>query len=74
MGISSSKLYRKIKELTNLSPNEFVRTLRLKKSAQLLKGKEYNVSEVSDIVGFNDPLYFSRCFKKQFGFSPSTLL
>ncbi|AHW59371.1 Signal transduction histidine kinase [Draconibacterium orientale] len=74
MGISSSKLYRKIKELTNLSPNEFVRTLRLKKSAQLLKSKEYNVSEVSDIVGFNDPLYFSRCFKKQFGFSPSTLL
>ena len=74
MGTSSSKLYRKIKELTNLSPNEFVRTLRLKKSAQLLKTKEYNVSEVSDIVGFNDPLYFSRCFKKQFGFSPSTLL
>ncbi len=74
MGTSSSKLYRKIKELTNLSPNEFVRTLRLKKSAQLLKTKEYNVSEVSDIVGFNDPLYFSRCFKKQFGISPSSLL
>jgi len=74
MGTSSSKLYRKIKELTDLSPNEFIRTLRLKKSAQILKTKKYNVSEVSDMVGFNDPLYFSRCFKKQFGISPSNLL
>ena len=74
MGISSSKLYRKIKELTDLSPNEFIRTLRLKKSAQLLKTKKYNVSEVSYLVGFNDPLYFSRCFKKQFGFSPRKYL
>lgn len=74
MGISSSKLYRKIKELTDLSPNEFIRTLRLKKSAQLLKTRKYNVSEVSYLVGFNDPLYFSRCFKKQFGFSPRKYL
>jgi YesN/AraC family two-component response regulator len=74
MNISSSKLYRKIKELTDLSPNEFIRTLRLKKSAQMLKTGKNNVSEVSYLVGFNDPLYFSRCFKKQFGFSPSSLL
>jgi YesN/AraC family two-component response regulator len=74
MAMSTSKLYRKIKELTNLSPNEFIRTIRLKKSAELLKSKKYNVSEVSDLVGFNDPLYFSRVFKKQFGYSPSELL
>ncbi len=74
MAMSSSKLYRKIKQLTDLSPNEFIRTIRLKKSAQLLKTKNYNVSEVSDLVGFNDPLYFSRVFKKQFGYSPSTLI
>ena len=74
LGVSSSKLYRKIKELTDLSPNEFVRTVRLKKSAKLLKTKKYNVSEVTDLVGFNDPLYFSRCFKRQFGFPPSKLL
>ncbi|MFB9057373.1 two-component regulator propeller domain-containing protein [Mariniflexile ostreae] len=74
MGMSSSKLYRKIKELTDLAPNEFIRTIRLKKSAQLLKTKKYNVSEVTDLIGFNDPLYFSRCFKKQFGYPPSTLL
>ncbi|PQV48968.1 signal transduction histidine kinase [Jejuia pallidilutea] len=74
LGVSSSKLYRKIKELTDLSPNEFIRTVRLKKSAQYLKSKKYNVSEVTDLVGFNDPLYFSRCFKKQFGFPPSKLI
>ncbi|WP_372755641.1 two-component regulator propeller domain-containing protein [Mariniflexile sp.] len=74
LGVSSSKLYRKIKELTDLAPNEFIRTIRLKKSAQLLKTKQYNVSEVTDLIGFNDPLYFSRCFKKQFGYPPSKLL
>ncbi|MFK7810966.1 MAG: ATP-binding protein, partial [Maribacter sp.] len=74
LGMSSSKLYRKIKELTDLAPNEFIRTLRLKKSAQLLKTKKYNVSEVTDYIGFNDPLYFSRCFKKQFGYPPSQLI
>ncbi|WP_111307897.1 hybrid sensor histidine kinase/response regulator transcription factor [Confluentibacter sediminis] len=74
LAVSSSKLYRKIKELTDLAPNEFIRTVRLKKSAQLLKTKKYNVSEVTSLVGFNDPLYFSRCFKKQFGFPPSKLI
>ncbi|MDE3742781.1 hybrid sensor histidine kinase/response regulator transcription factor [Maribacter polysaccharolyticus] len=74
LGVSSSKLYRKIKELTDLSPNEFVRTVRLKKSTKFLKTKKYNVSEVTDMVGFNDPLYFSRRFKQQFGFPPSRLL
>lgn len=74
LAMSSSKLYRKIKELTDLSPNEFIRTVRLKKSAILLKTKKHNVSEVADMVGFNDPLYFSRCFKKQFGHSPSQLI
>jgi len=74
IGMSSSKLYRKIKELTDLSPNEFIRTIRLKKSIGILKSKKYNVSEVSDLVGFNDPLYFSRCFKKQFGYPPSKIL
>nr|WP_321452749.1 two-component regulator propeller domain-containing protein [uncultured Carboxylicivirga sp.] len=74
MAISSSTLYRRVKELTDLSPNEFIRTIRLKKSVELLKEKRYNVSEVSSMVGFNDPYYFSRCFRKQFGFPPSNLL
>lgn len=74
LGVSYSKLYKKIKELTDLAPNEFIRTIRLKKSAELLKTKKYNVSEVTNLVGFNDSLYFSRCFKKQFGFPPSKLI
>ena len=74
LAISSSTLYRKVKELTDLSPNEFIRTIRLKKAVQLLRSKRNNVSEVSDMVGFNDPYYFSRCFKKQFGFPPSDML
>ncbi|WP_405382579.1 two-component regulator propeller domain-containing protein [Maribacter sp. LLG6340-A2] len=74
LGMSSSKLYQKIKELTDLAPTEFIRTVRLKKSASLLKTKKYNVSEVTNLIGFNDPLYFSRCFKKQFGYPPSKLL
>ena len=72
--MSSSKLYRKIKQLTDLSPNEFIRTVRLKKSVIFLKSKNHNVSEVAIMVGFNDPLYFSRCFKKQFGYTPSVLM
>ncbi|UXX79812.1 ATP-binding protein [Reichenbachiella carrageenanivorans] len=74
LALSSSKLYRKITELTDMSPNEFIRTIRLKKAAFLLKSKNYNVSEVANTVGFNDPLYFSRRFKKQFGYSPSELI
>ncbi|WP_418502388.1 two-component regulator propeller domain-containing protein [Flagellimonas sp.] len=73
LGLSSSKLYRKITELTDLSPNEFIKTIRLKKSAHLLRTRNYNVSEVADMVGFKDPFYFSKCFKKQFGRSPSAL-
>ena len=72
-GISSSKLYRKIKELTNLSPNEMIRTVRLKNAFVLLKNGNNNVSEVAYKVGFSDPFYFSRCFSKQFGYPPSSV-
>ncbi|MGQ1947744.1 hybrid sensor histidine kinase/response regulator transcription factor [Geofilum sp. OHC36d9] len=72
-GISSSKLYRKIKELTDLSPNEMIRTVRLKNAFVLLKNGNNNVSEVAYKVGFSDPFYFSRCFSKQFGHPPSTV-
>lgn len=74
LGMSTSKLYRKIKLLTDLAPNEFIRTVRLKKAATLLKSKNHNVSESADMVGFNDPMYFSRCFKKQFGYWSSKLI
>jgi len=63
--------FKKIKYLTGYSPNEFIRFRRMLKAAELLKTYKYNVSEVSYMVGINDPFYFSKCFKTQFGCSPS---
>jgi len=63
--------FKKIKYLTGYSPNEFIRVRRMKKAAELLKTYKYNVSEVSYMVGINDPFYFSKCFKAQYGCSPS---
>ncbi|MFA6581684.1 MAG: response regulator, partial [Paludibacter sp.] len=63
--------FRKIKYLTGYTPNDFIRIRRMKKAAELLKTYKYNVSEVSYMVGINDPFYFSKCFKAQFGCSPS---
>ncbi|GAB1451744.1 two-component regulator propeller domain-containing protein [Draconibacterium sp.] len=69
--VSPSQLYRKIKSITGLSPNEFLRTYRLKKAAVLIQESNLNISEIAYKVGFNDALYFSKCFKKQFGTAPS---
>jgi signal transduction histidine kinase/ligand-binding sensor domain-containing protein/DNA-binding response OmpR family regulator len=66
--------FKKIKYLTGYTPNEFIRARRMKKAAELLKTYKYNVSEVSYMVGINDPFYFSKCFKAQFGCSPSRYL
>lgn len=70
IGMSQPVLYKKIRAITDLSVNDFIKTIRLKKAAQLFAQKTYNVSEVSYLVGFNDPKYFSREFKKQFGHTP----
>ena len=70
MASSKSTLHRKLKSLTGLSPWEFIRNIRLKHAAQMLKSGAGNVSEISFKVGFNDPKYFSRCFKNEFGVTP----
>jgi ligand-binding sensor domain-containing protein/signal transduction histidine kinase/DNA-binding response OmpR family regulator len=69
--MSQPVLYKKLKALTGLSVNDFIKSIRLKKAAQLLRQKELNVYEVANAVGFNDRKYFSQEFKKQFGRSPS---
>ncbi len=74
MGVSHSVLYRKIQALTNLTINDFIKTIRLKRSVQLLSSKALSVSEVSYKVGFSNPKYFSTCFKAEFGKSPSEFL
>jgi len=63
--------FKKVKYLTGYSPNELIRVRRMIKAAELLKTYKHNVSEVSYMVGINDPFYFSKCFKAQFGCSPS---
>jgi AraC-like DNA-binding protein len=68
--LSQTMLYKKIKGITGYSPNEFIRIVRLKRAACLLKTTELNISEIAYKVGFDDPLYFSRCFKQQFLLSP----
>ncbi|MES2517825.1 MAG: ATP-binding protein [Bacteroidota bacterium] len=69
--MSNMQLYRKLKSLTNLSGNEFIKNIRLKKAAQLLETENYSVSEIAYKVGFNDPSYFARIFKKEYGKAPS---
>ncbi len=69
--MSRTLFYTKVKALTGISPNEFIRTRRMAKAARLLASKEYNVSEVAYRVGINDPFYFSRSFKAHYGCSPS---
>lgn len=68
--ISRSSFQRKIKGLTGLSPVEFIRHIRLAKAAELLSTGQYRVNEVSYMVGFSKPSYFSSLFKKQFGVLP----
>lgn len=72
--ISRSVLNTKIQSLVAQTPIEFVRTIRLKKAAQLLETKAYSIAEVSLMVGFTDPGYFSTCFKKRYNESPSEYL
>ena len=71
VGLSRMQLYRKLKALTGYSANEFIRTIRLKRAAQLIKQKQHTIAEVTYEVGFNDLQYFRDCFKKQFGVNPS---
>ncbi len=71
LGLSRTQLYRKLKGLVGQSANEFIRSFRLKRAAQLLKQQELTISEITYQVGFNDLQYFRYCFKKQFGSNPS---
>jgi ligand-binding sensor domain-containing protein/DNA-binding response OmpR family regulator len=70
MNMSRASLFRKVKSISELTPNDFIRLVRLKKAAELLKEKEYRVNEIAYIVGFSSASYFSKCFYKQFGILP----
>jgi ligand-binding sensor domain-containing protein/signal transduction histidine kinase/DNA-binding response OmpR family regulator len=74
IGMSLPVMYKKIKALTDLKVNEFIKSIRLKKAAQLLKANNGNITEIAYSVGFNDRKYFSIEFKKYYGKTPSTYI
>lgn len=72
MQMSHSQFYRKLKALTNKTPSQFLRTIRLKKAKLLLQENQFNISEIAYEVGFSDPNYFIRLFRQEFGESPNS--
>jgi DNA-binding response OmpR family regulator/two-component sensor histidine kinase len=71
MNLSRTQLHRKLRALINQSASEFIRTIRLNYARILLTNKTGNISEIALEVGFTNPSYFSECFRKQFGLTPS---
>ena len=74
LGMSRVYLYKKLLAITGKTPIEFIRIIRLKRSAQLLQKTDLSVSEVAYRVGFNNPRYFSKYFKEEFGVLPSAFV
>ncbi|MGN0280926.1 MAG: helix-turn-helix domain-containing protein, partial [Prevotella sp.] len=70
--MSRSTLYRKVVSLTGQKPSEFIRTIRLKRAAKLIKENRYAINEISDMCGFSSVSYFCRCFKAQYGVQPGS--
>ena len=71
MNMSHSSLYRKIKALTDLTANEFIKKVRMQLAEQLLITDRYTINEVMYRIGMNNPGYFRQCFKDEFGLNPS---
>jgi len=71
LGISRVHLHRKLKTLTDQSASEFIRSIRLKRAAYLLQQRTGSVSEIAYHTGYNNLSYFTRCFKAQYGVTPS---
>ncbi|WP_163397420.1 two-component regulator propeller domain-containing protein [Flavobacterium fluviatile] len=71
LGVSRTVLFRKIKAWTDYTPNDFIQHIRLKKGAQLLEQGKINISEISYKLGFKNPKYFSKCFSKKYGKTPT---
>jgi YesN/AraC family two-component response regulator len=71
MNMGRTVFFNKLKSMTGLSPVEFIREMRIKRAAKLLEEKQYNITEVTYMVGMNDSRYFSKCFKTTYGVTPS---
>ncbi len=73
VGMSERQLQRKLKRITNKTPNQLINSVRLHRAKELILTGENNISEASYLTGFSSPSYFSKCFKKEFGKTPSEL-
>ncbi len=73
-GLSSKQIYRKIKQLTGLTPVDYIRSIRMKKAAMLLSQKKFSVAEVMYLVGFSNYSYFSKCFQAKYGKTPKQFM
>lgn len=71
MGISRAQLYRKIKSITDISPNDIIREARMKRADRLLETTDKSVSEIAYEVGFSSPSYFTKCYREFFGRTPN---
>ncbi|WP_300727839.1 two-component regulator propeller domain-containing protein [uncultured Bacteroides sp.] len=71
MAVSRSVFFKKLKSLTGLAPVEFIKEMRVKRAAQLIETGEFNMTQISYMVGINDPRYFSKCFKQRYGMTPT---
>ncbi len=71
IGVSKSQLYRKITGLTGHSPTEFIKEFRLKKAVKLIEKQPANIARVAFETGFNNPSYFTKCFKEKYDLLPS---
>lgn len=71
LAVSRSVFFKKLKTLTGLAPIEFIKQMRIKRAAELIETGEYNMTQISYMVGINDPRYFSKCFKAQVGMTPT---
>lgn len=69
--MSRSNFFRKLKSITGQSPIDFLKQMKMKRAVQLIESKEYNISEIAYMTGFNDAHYFSKCFKQAYGISPT---
>ncbi len=74
VGISERQLQRKLKSTTNKSPNQLIRSVRLHRAKELIMSNKGNIVEIAFQTGFSDPSYFAKCFKKEFGVTPSSLV
>ena len=71
MAVSRSVFFKKLKALTGLAPIEFIKEMRIKRAAQLIKQGDYTMTQIAYMVGINDPRYFSKCFKQYYEMTPT---